>query len=101
MKRRIAPLVIALFAFPATALAAPSELPPRLEAIGTDVAAPDQQASTRSSAPLTAPAPAADGFDWTDAGIGGGGAAAVLAIALAGGLAVRRRQPRSPSALAG
>jgi hypothetical protein len=114
VKRRIAPLVLALLAFPAGALAAPSDLrapdqrtasdlAPRLEAAGTDVAAPDQQASTRSAAPVpvTAPAPAADGFDWGDAGIGSAGAAAVIALALSGGIALRRRRLHSSSPLVG
>jgi hypothetical protein len=114
VKRRIAPLVLALLAFPAGALAAPSDLrapdqrtasdlAPRLEAAGTDVAAPDQQASTTSAVPVAAPAPAsvADGFDWGDAGIGSAGAAAVVALALSGGIALRRRRLDSPSALAG
>ena len=114
MKRSLAPVVLVLLAFPSGALAAPADrwapdqraapdLAPRLDAAGTDVAAPDQQASPRSAAPVpvTAPAPAADGFDWADAGIGSAGAAAVIALGLSGGIVLRRRQLHSPSALVG
>ena len=114
MKRHIAPVVLALLAFPAGAVAAPydlrapdqrteSDLSPRLEATGTDVAAPDQQASAPSAVPVPVPAPAsaADGFDWGDAGIGSAGAAAVIALALSGGIVLRRRQTHSASPLAG
>ena len=114
MKRRIAPLVLALLAFPAGAVAAPSDLrapdqrtepvvAPRLPAVGTDVAAPDQQASTRAAVPVQAPAPApaADGFDWADASIGSAGATALIAIAVSGGIALRRRRLQSAAPLAG
>jgi hypothetical protein len=115
-KRRIAALALALFAFPATALAAPQDLrhsapssslgvaphvaarqsvPSHLPAAGTDVAARDQQSSPRGVSIPTEPA--SSGFDWTDAGIGAAGAASLLGISLAGALALRRRT----SALAG
>jgi hypothetical protein len=128
VKRCIAALVLTLIAFPTTALAMPDDLrapdqkvpssslgvppdlrapdqqtpradPSHLPATGTDVAAPDQQAST--GAPAATPEPSDGGFDWTYAGIGAAGAASLLAISLAGGIAVRRRQQRHPSALAG
>jgi hypothetical protein len=123
MKRCIAVLGLACFAFPGAALAAPAPEDPRLDpriqsgslgvpphlagrhpsqlpAVGTDVAAPDQQASKL----VVAPASASDtsGFDWSDAGIGAAGAVTLLGISLAGGMVVvRRRQTRGPSALAG
>jgi len=68
MKRRIAALTAALVAFPAVAFADPPEsvtghwappplvvpdsgyVPSHLPALGTDVAAPDQQASKRAAA---------------------------------------------------
>lgn len=127
MKRLITALAVAFIAFPATALAMPDEpvgsgspltsrvsdiapdqrapdqriprdLTAHLPAIGTDAAAPDQQ----SSAPAPSPAPASAGseFDWSDAGIGAAVATALLAVSLAGGITLRRRQQRS-SALAG
>jgi hypothetical protein len=37
----------------------------------------------------------ADGFDWTDAAIGAGGAAGLMAISLAGTIAFRRRGHQS------
>jgi hypothetical protein len=111
-RRRIAALALALLAFPATALAAPQDLPSsslgippelasppavpsHLPAIGTDVAAPDQQSSPPGVSIQTESA--SSGFDWTDAGIGAAGTVSLLGIALAGALALRRRS----SALAG
>jgi hypothetical protein len=111
MKRCIAAVALALLAFPAGALAGPdlrTEQPvrggslgvapgvmPQLEAKGTDVAAPDQQASTRSTPPAIDFAADDDGgFDWGDAGIGAATAASVLGISLAGGMTLRRRQRR-------
>jgi hypothetical protein len=67
------------------------------QARGTDVAAPDQQASTH--APSPAPTSAASDFDWADAGIGAAVAAGMLA--LAGAMIVQRRQSRRGSAVAG
>jgi hypothetical protein len=128
MRRFITAMALAVIAFPATALAMPDEqhgsgspltsrvhhiapdqrapdqqttraVPPRLPAIGTDVAAPDQQASAPDDSP--APPSAVSEFDWSDAGIGAGVATGLLAIALAGGITVRRRQHRRASALAG
>jgi hypothetical protein len=133
MKRCIAALALALLAFPGAALAgpqhearhfdrsipggsvavprdlrAPDQRGPRptpsyLPTTGTDVAAADQQASTRADAPAStfASTSADDGFDWADAGIGAAGAASLLGISLAGLIALRRRQDRHPSALAG
>jgi hypothetical protein len=125
VKRLIATLSLALFAFPAAALGAPdsppssgspliSRVPPQVldhwaqdqpvrralpaypravllapaQARGTDVAAPDQQAS--ADAPSPAPTSAASDFDWADAGIGAAVAAGTLALALAGAMTVRR-----------
>jgi hypothetical protein len=128
MKCFIAALALAIFAFPGTVLAMPDEpvgsgspltsrvhdvapdqrapdqrtprdVSPRLPATGTDVAAADQQASTYAASP--APASAASEFDWSDAGIGAAVATGLLAVALAGGIMVRRRQHRRASALAG
>jgi hypothetical protein len=88
-------------AFPAVSVAGPSEpvrpanippgvpaqLPAHMPTIGTDVAAPDQQS------PVVPAQPAADdgGFDWSNAGIGAGGALVVLAGSLAAALTLRRR----------
>jgi hypothetical protein len=136
LKRFIATLSLALFAFPAATLAASdaqsssgsplsSGVPPQVanhwaqdqqvpralpaypravlvappQARGTDVAAPDQQAST--DAPSPAPTSAASDFDWADAGIGAAIAAGTLALALAGAMTVQRRQSRRGSAIAG
>jgi hypothetical protein len=42
----------------------------------------------------------ADGFDWSDAAIGAGGATGLLAISLAGAMTLRRRtSPRSSTAV--
>ena len=128
MKRCIAAVILALVGFPSAAFAMPDDVrapdqrvpssslgvppnlqapdqrtdhtvPRHLDATGTDVAATDQQASTGAVAP--APESATDGFDWTDAGIGAAGAASLLGISLAGGFALRRRQHRRVSVLAG
>ena len=128
MKRCIAAVILALVGFPSAAFAMPDHVrardqnvpssslgvppnlqapdqrtehavPQHLDATGTDVAASDQQASTRAVVP--APESATDGFDWADAGIGAAGAASLLGISLAGGFALRRRQDRRVSALAG
>jgi hypothetical protein len=117
-RRRIAALALALFAYPATALAAPQDLrhqapssslgvppelvsptavPQYLPTRGTDVAAPDQQSSPPGVSVPTESASASSGFDWADAGIGAAGAASLFGIALAGALSLRRRS----SALAG
>ena len=67
---------------------------PVVQARGTDVAAPDQLApKTPVGVPASVPA-ADDGFDWTDAGLGAAGFAA-LAIAL-GGVAAALRMRRGP-----
>jgi hypothetical protein len=128
VKRCIAAVVLALVGFPSAAFAMPDDLrapdqrvqssslgvppnlqapdqrtdyavPRHLDATGTDVAAPDQQASTGAVAPASASAP--DAFDWAEAGPGAAGAASLLGISLAGGFALRRRQHRRVSALAG
>jgi hypothetical protein len=127
VKRFITALTLAVFAFPTAVFAMPDEpsssgspiasrvhhvapdqrapdqrtprdLPARIPASGTDVAAPDQQSSVHGTLP--APTSAASEFDWTDAGIGAAVATGLLALSLAGGITVRRRQQRS-SALAG
>lgn len=106
MKRLIIALAVAAtFAFPTAAFAkaphfdrhAPAgppvetEVTPaeRLPAIGTDVAAPDQQSPMSDSAP--APASSGSGFDWSDAGLGAGAAICLAAAAAAGATALRRR----------
>jgi len=124
VKRFISALALALVAFPTVAVAQPAEpsgsgtpvtspasdvrapdqrtprdLPSRLQASGTDVAAPDQQASAH--APSPAPPSAASDFDWSDAGIGAAVATGLLAVSMAGGITVRRRQHQRSSALAG
>ena len=71
-------------------------LAPHLPATGTDVASPDQQSPI--APPATAPASGGSGIDWSDAGIGAGGAIVLLAVSLAAGLTFRRR--RRSSALA-
>jgi hypothetical protein len=106
VKRCIATLFVALVALPSAASAMPPEpvrrhwAPPplvqperaglesRLPARGTDVAAPDQQAS--KPAPAAVSAPSGSDFDWSDAGLVGG--AALAALAIAGALGVRRRR---------
>jgi hypothetical protein len=131
VKACIAAVTLALLAFPASALAVsdarapdqrtPHDIPSYLPATGTDVAAGDQQASTRHTIPSylpnnpvdaavhterasvggpgADPAPSGSGFDWSDAGVGA--ASALLALSLAVAMALRRRERRPPSALAG
>ena len=133
MKACIAAVTLALCAFPATALAVsdarapdqrtPHEIPSYLPTTGTDVAAADQQASTRHTIPsylpsnpvdaarhtewasvggaADDPASSGSGFDWSDAGVGAAGAACVIALSFAGAMVLRRRERRPPSALAG
>ena len=109
MKRCIAATALALLAFPGGALAAtdlrteqnvrggslgvaPAGMP-QLEAKGTDVAAPDQQASTRSTPPTVEFVTADEsGFDWGDAGVGAAAAASLMGISFAGGVALRRHR---------
>jgi len=103
VKRFIAALFVALIAFPSAALAVQDNLEPpplvrpdgpalesHLPAQGTDVAAPDQQASPPASALITEPSEG--GFDWADAGIGAAGATALLGFAIAGAAGLRRRR---------
>jgi hypothetical protein len=101
----IALAAVASFAFPAAAFAEPAHFdrhapagPPvetgvtlaeRLPAIGTDVAAPDQQSPVSDGAP--APASSGSEFDWSDAGLGAGAAICLAAAAAAGATALRRR----------
>lgn len=97
MKRRIATLAaLALVATPSIASADPpphvlrhadAPLAATLPALGTDVAAPDQQASR----PAPAPQAGADGFDWGDAGIGAIAGSALAAFAIAGAAGLRGR----------
>ena len=83
-------------------------------ALGTDVAAADQQASKPASsrnsvdaalhadnAPVESSASSGSEFDWADAGAGAAGAAIVIALSVGGVMALRRRERRPPSALAG
>ena len=132
MKRRIAALTAALVAFPAVAFADPPEsvtghwappplvvpdrgdVPSHLPALGTDVAAPDQQASkpapsltvsakgtdvAAADQQASKPGPVAltvstgDDFDWSDAGVGALAGTALAAFAIAGAVGLRRRPP--------
>jgi hypothetical protein len=129
VKRSIAALAVALIAFPATASAVSNpresdqiqssslgvsphvaaghptanDVPRYLPAGGTDVAAFDQQASAPGApAPVSVAASDSSGdFDWADAGIGAATAVSLVGISLAGGMVLRRRQDRRPSAIAG
>ena len=97
MKLLAVAVALVALAFPAGSVAAPDErvrppavapaIPPHLKAIGTDVAAPDQQSPIVPAQPESV----SSGFDWSDAGIGAGSAAVVLAASLAAGLTFRRR----------
>ena len=109
MKRLIAVVALAIFAFPSGAVAMRIDAPrqdsppaprvaPHLPALGTDVAAPDQQSPVVSSAPV--PVAGGSEFDWGDAGIGAGGALAVLALSL-GSVVTLRRRVRRTAAIAG
>jgi hypothetical protein len=109
VKRSIATLFVALVAFPSAASAVPPDYvarhwapPPlvtpepiplaaHLPAKGTDVAAPDQQASKPGPAPVFASGPADSGFDWADAGVGAIAGTALAAFAIAGAVGLRRR----------
>ena len=130
MKRRIAALTAALVAFPAVAFADPPEsvtghwappplvvpdsgdVPSHLPALGTDVAAPDQQASKpapsltvsakgtdvaaadqQASKPVALTVSTGDDFDWADAGVGALAGTALAAFAIAGAVGLRRRPP--------
>ena len=116
MKVPIAALAVAL-ALPAAASAAdtsyygpegpvPVNGATRLPALGTDVAAPDQQAPTFPSKipvyrPRSSTSQVAGGFDWADAGVGAGGAALLWTVSLGAVLTLRRRRDRAPSPVAG
>ncbi len=70
---------------------------PAVHALGTDVAAPDQQASKLpTNVPVAVPRD--DGFDWAAASIGAAGAIGLL-VAMLGATAVLRRR-RHPSVAA-
>lgn len=112
MKRLIAVLAVALFAFPAAAVAAsdlraPDQrtphvvIAPRLPALGTDVAAPYQRSPIGGSATKSAPASSGSDFDWGAAGIGAGCAICLVAISLGSSVAVHRRRVRRMSMVAG
>jgi len=64
-------------------------------------ASPGQTTPTLSepSQPLqvSTPAPSSGGFDWADAGVGAGAAAALLGLAGVAGTRVRRRPPLAQS----
>jgi hypothetical protein len=123
LKRLITALALAVFAFPASALAVPADAPRQdhripssslgvppglgaqeqrttpaiarhLPATGTDVAAADQQSPVGTSAPAPAPAVGGSDFDWGDAGIGAGSALALLVVSLGSFLTLRRRRIR-------
>jgi hypothetical protein len=117
VKRLITALTLAVFAFPAGALAVPPHFPTRgwdapapdertqpgiakrLPATGTDVAAPDQQSPVGES--VLAPASTGSDFDWGDAGIGAGSAICLAAASLGSAMAFRRRRVRQTSMAAG
>ena len=123
MKRCLAALAVAFVAFPSVASAVPPDYiikysesadapASHLPALGTDVAAADQQASApaapvsakgtdvaapdqQASKPAPAPEsqPAGDDFDWADAGVGALAGTALAAFAIAGAVGLRRRPP--------
>jgi hypothetical protein len=83
----------------------PVGMPPHLSgshpsALGTDVAASDQQSPVQRPAGAVAPSPAADasGFEWDDAAVGAAAAITLVAMTGVAGTALRRR--RRASALA-
>jgi hypothetical protein len=88
-----------------TDVAAPDQQSPatgasHLPAIGTDAAAADQQAPSFAPRVTVVPVEAPDsGFDAADAGMGAAGAAILMCVALGGAMTIRRR--RQPSAVAG
>jgi len=101
-------LFVALVAFPSVTFAMPPEntgrqwsppplvqpdvaVPSHLPAKGTDVAAPDQQAS--KPGPASVSSSTDSGVDATDAGLMAGAALAAFAIAGAVGLRRRRTAP--------
>jgi len=105
VKRCLAAVFIALVALPSAARSAPPEhirhhwapvaradapsVPSHLPARGTDVAAPDQQAS--QAGPSLVSDPGDDGFGWSDAGIGALAGTALAGLAIAGAVGLRRR----------
>jgi hypothetical protein len=108
-RRCLAALLVALVASPSAAFAAPDEvtrtwpaypspltraddaLSSRLPVLGTDVAAPDQQATASPVPSLVAEQPRADsGFEWQDAALGA--AIFLVAVLMAAVLERRRRE---------
>lgn len=109
MKRCLAALFIALVAFPSAARSDPPDnvrhhwapvarpdapyippyVPSHIPARGTDVAAPDQQAS--QPGPSLVSDRGDDGFEWSDAGIGALAGTALAGFAVAGAVGLRRR----------
>jgi hypothetical protein len=70
-----------------------------------DLRSPDARdaADGRSTADMATPVveiTRADGFDWSDAAVGAGGATGLLAISLAGAMTLRRRETRTRSSTA-
>ena len=100
MKRLIAVVALAIFDPPRQDPPPAPRVAPHLPAIGTDVAAPDQQSPVVSSAPVTVPVSGGSEFDWSDAGIGAGAALAVLALSFGSVVTIRRRVRRT-AAIAG
>jgi hypothetical protein len=110
MKPFLAVLAVTL-ALPAGALARPAQDPQTVRQspqvtrnisipshpLGTDVAAPDQQAS-RLPASVPVPPSAGHGFDWGSAGIGAASGISLLVAMLGTTVLVRRR--RHPSVAA-
>jgi hypothetical protein len=88
----------AALAQPADHVATPPQRPMQ------DLRWPDTRDAAEGRSTASQPAPAvgarplvevahADGFDWTDAAIGAGGAAGLFAISLAGAATFRRSEP--------
>ena len=101
MKPFLAVLAVTL-ALPVSALARPAQdqpvrhQAPAVHALGTDVAAPDQQASKLpTSGPVVV---SSDGFDWSAAGIGAASGIVLLLAMLGAGSVVRRRRHTSAAA---
>lgn len=106
MRQCIAAVFIALVAFPSAARSDPPDsvrhhwapvaradspsIPSHLPARGTDVAAPDQQASQAGPSPVSDPGD--DGLEWSDAGIGALAGTALAGLAIAGAVGLRRRR---------
>ncbi len=76
---------------PPLVLSDSADVASHLPALGTDVAASDQQAS--KPAPVALASSAGDEFDWADAGVGALAGTALAAFAMAGAVGLRRRPP--------